>query len=307
MRVHLLVVDPQKDFCIADDGKGNKGQLVVAGAEADMTRTAAMINRIGGKLDDIFVTLDSHQTFGIERPRFWKRVGDGAHPAPFTVLGIHPDGKRIVKIDFSTGAPVATEEEYTTYLPSYLHQHGPVVDPTDPTGKKRLGAFGYLQALATKQRYPHVVWTEHCCVGTWGWSIVDDLALALRKWEWDGPGRVNYVVKGNNPWTEHFSGVQAEVPDPDDPTTQVNTGLIKSLAEADIIAITGEALSHCVANTVTDIATQFAVSNPQYIEKLVLLTDASSNVTGFDFLGKKFVQDLTAKGMKLDTTTNFLA
>ena len=305
MKVHLIIVDPQNDFCVADDSKGNKGTLVVPGALEDMQRAAAMIRRVGPKLDDIHVTLDSHQTVGIERPRWWKRVGDGAHPAPFTVLGIHPDGKRIVKIDFSSGAPVATDEEYTTYIPSFLHSQGPVVDPSDPTGKKRLGSFGYLKALAAKGRYPHVIWPEHCIVGSWGWGIVPDLANALHDWEWAEMGRVNYITKGNNPWTEHFSGVAAEVPDPDDPTTQVNTGLITTLEEADIIAITGEALSHCVANTGRDIAANF--SDPKYVEKLVLLSDASSNVGGFNFLGDAFVQEMKAKGMQFSTTTDFLA
>ena len=87
------------------------------------------------------------------------------------------------------------------------------------------------------------------------------------------------------------------------PGTEGHPPVVKSIYRAGNILL---CLSNGV-NTVTDIATQFAVSNPQYIEKLVLLTDASSNVTGFDFLGKKFVQDLTTKGMKLDTTTNFLA
>jgi len=292
--VHLVVVDPQNDFVVADDGHGNRGRLVVPGAEGDISRLSAMIRRVGRKLDDIHVTLDSHQTVGIERPRWWRRVSDGAEPAPFTCLGIHPDGRRVVKYDFGASGPVPTEEEYTTYIPSMMHQGG-------VTGK---GSFGYLQALAAKGRYPHIVWTEHCIVGQWGWSIVPELAQTLSDWERDEFARVNYVVKGNNPNTEHFSGVQAEVPDPSDPATQINTHLIRSLEDADIVAIAGEALSHCVSSTGRDIAAAF--SNPEYIRKLVLLTDATSNVTGFDAQGNAFIQDLVSKGMKLSTTTDFL-
>lgn len=295
MKIHLLIVDPQNDFCVADDGHGNKGTLVVPGADADMGRVAAMIARLGDKLDDIHVTLDSHQTVGIERPRWWKRVGDGSEPGPFTILGIHPDGRRIVKYTADATGLHPTDEEYTTYLPSFLHKGG-------PTGK---GVFGYLEALAAKGRYPHVVWPEHCRVGSWGWGVVPVLDRALYRWERDNFARVNYVVKGNNPWTEHFSGVQAEVPDPSDPSTQVNTRLIQTLEEADMIAISGEALSHCVANTGRDIAACF--SDPRYVEKLVILKDASSNVPGFDGFGSSFIADLTAKGAKLSTTTEFLA
>lgn len=295
MKTHLLLVDFQNDFCIKDDGHGNRGTLVVPGADADADRVATMIRRLGDKIDGISATLDSHQTVGIERPRWWRRVSDGAEIAPFTCLGIHPDGRRIVKVNLSATGSDYTDEEYTTRIPSMLHKGG-------STGE---GSFGYLKALAARKRYPHLVWTEHCIVGTWGWSIVPKLADALKFWEREFMGRVEYVVKGNNPWTEHFSGVKAEVPDPSDLGTQLNTHLIQTLEEADVVALTGEALSHCVANTVTDIANAFA--DPATIRKLVLITDATSNVGGFDFLGQQFVTDMTKRGMRLETADSFLA
>lgn len=253
-----------------------------------MQRTAAMIRRIGPKLDEIHVTMDSHQMVQIERPAWWKNSLDGSQPAPFTVLGLTSDGKRIVAVDMSSGSPVLTDQEFTTFAPSLLDD-----------------AKTYLKALADGGRYPHVVWPNHCVVGKWGWGIVPVLADALYEWEVQEKARINIVPKGNNPNTEHFSGVKAEVPRADDPSTQVNTGLIQTLEEADMIAVAGEALSHCVANTVKDIADLF--SDPKYVEKLVLLTDASSNVGGFDFLGDAFMKDLLAKGMKTSTTTDFLA
>jgi nicotinamidase-related amidase len=295
MRVEMLVVDPQCDFVVADDGRGFKGSLVVPGALDDMTRVVKLIRRLGNKLDDIHVTLDSHQGIGIERPHWWKRVGDGARPAPFTVLGVHPDGKRIVKCNPDAMGMNPTEEEYTTYLPSYFNKGG-------PTGE---GSLGYLKALAAGGKYPHVVWPVHCCIGTWGWSVVPELADALLDWEQKCFARVDYVVKGNNPWTEHFSGVKAEVPDPKDPSTQVNTGLIQTLQEADIIAVAGEALSHCVAATIRGVWNAF--SDPQYAQKLVLLTDCMSNVGGFEFLGEAFLKEAKAKGVRMETSVDFLA
>lgn len=55
----------------------------------------------------------------------------------------------------------------------------------------------------------------------------------------------------------------------------------------------------------TDIANAFA--DPATIRKLVLLTDCTSNVGGFDFLGQQFIADLTKKGMRLETSDSFLA
>lgn len=83
-----------------------------------------------------------------------------------------------------------------------------------------------------------------------------------------------------------------------------DTGFIQTLETADIILLAGEALSHCVANSVSDIASNF--SDPRFVEKVTLLTDASSNVPSFEKLGSDFVARLTAKGMKTSTTTAVL-
>jgi len=295
MNIQLLIVDPQNDFCIAEEEvmspggttlikTGNQGTLVVPGAAEDMRRVAAMIDRVGDKFDDIHVTLDSHRLIDISHPKWWKDTA-GNPPGPFTLLGM--DGDKIVALDPANNmAP--TDKEYTTYLPSFLDR-----------------SRAYLKALAAGGRYPHCIWPPHCLIGSWGHNIVPELFQALQRWEDRNFGQTNYVTKGSNPWTEHFSGVKAEVPDPNDPDTQVNTKLIQTLEEADIVVVTGEALSHCVANTARDIADCF--SDPKYIEKLCLLTDASSNVGGFDFLGDAFMKEMLAKGMKTDTTTNFLA
>ncbi len=77
--------------------------------------------------------------------------------------------------------------------------------------------------------------------------------------------------------------------------------MIASLDEADIIVATGEALSHCVANTLTDLAGYIDIS------KVVLLTDCCSNVTGFESLGVEFIEKMTAKGMRVSTSDKFMA
>jgi nicotinamidase-related amidase len=113
------------------------------------------------------------------------------------------------------------------------------------------------------------------------------------------------VTKGSNPWTEHFSAVRAEVPDPEDPSTQINRAFVQSLEVADLVAWTGQALSHCLANTFRDAAEVF--SDPAIISKMVLLTDATSNVATFEKYGDDFIRDMKAKGMRTSTTTDFFS
>ena len=86
----------------------------------------------------------------------------------------------------------------------------------------------------------------------------------------------------------------------------LNTRLIQTLEEADLIALAGEALNFCLANTVRDIADNFGEEN---IRKLVLLTDATSPVPGPDFepLTESFMKEMTGRGMQVSTTREFLA
>jgi len=127
----------------------------------------------------------------------------------------------------------------------------------------------------------------------------------VHEWEVKRFALSDVVTKGSNPWTEHFSAVMAEVPDPEDPSTQVNRGLIEALEKADMVIWVGEALSHCLANTFRDVAKNF--SDPTYVKKMVLCTDASSNVPGFENLGDTFVKEMIAKGMQVSTTKDILA
>ena len=75
--------------------------------------------------------------------------------------------------------------------------------------------------------------------------------------------------------------------------------------EADVLVVAGEAGSHCLANTVRDIAAEFG--DDSYVSKMVLLTDATSPVPGFEHFQDAFVQEMTARGMKLSTTIDFLS
>jgi len=263
--IQLLVIDPQNDFC------DPSGSLSVVGANKDMERLSTMIERLAGKLSDIHVTLDSHRKVDISHPMWW-RSSAGAHPDPFSVITVEE----------------VRNGRWTTTLPS-----------------ARARSLQYLEELERRGRYPHVVWPEHCLIGDEGHNVFPVISNAVHEWESRRFAMADYVTKGSNPWTEHFSAVQSEVPDPTDPSTQLNTGLIQTLQEADIVLLAGEALSHCLANTVRDIADCF--SDPSTISKLVLLTDASSSVTGFEQYGDDFVAEMSRRGMKKMKTTDFLA
>ncbi|WP_199905516.1 hypothetical protein [Microvirgula aerodenitrificans] len=106
---------------------------------------------------------------------------------------------------------------------------------------------------------------------------------------------VDYVFKGMNPGTEHYSALCAEVPDPADPGTRPDPAWIARLAGADTLLIAGQALSHCVASTVRDLADALGDAS-----RLLLLDDCSSPVAGFEALGREFVDEMVARGMRVE-------
>lgn len=268
-KAHLLLIDPQNDFM---DVAG--AALPVPGANADMGRVAAFIKRLGNKLYDIHVTLDSHHVCDVAHPSIWRNAA-GDYPAPFT---------QITASDIDSG----------------------VWYPRDPRLKAQM--IGYARALEANGRYPLLVWPEHCLIGTHGHNVQGQVMEELNAWARKGMQLVDFVTKGSNWKTEHYSAVQAEVPDPTDASTTLNWDLLNVLQEADVIYIAGEALSHCVANTVRDIANNFGDQN---ISKLVLLTDCTSPVYSpfidFKKVADNFVAEMKSRGMKTALSTDVYA
>ncbi|MGO4379950.1 cysteine hydrolase [Pseudoduganella sp. RAF53_2] len=267
-RLHLLIIDPQNDFCDLPASylpenpatrAAHAPALPVPGAHQDMLRLAGLINRGRNGISAITVTLDSHHRYDVAHPTFWI-AGDGGPVAPFTQIS----------------AAAVRAAGYT---------------PRDPAAKARV--LEYLDALEEAGRYQLMVWPVHCEIGSWGHNVHEDVREAYNHWEDQKLGIVDKVTKGSNPWTEHYSAVMAEVPDPKDPGTQINKRLIDSLAGADLIFIAGEASSHCVKATTEHLADHIDPA------KLVLITDCMSAVTGFDRQYHDFIQRMQQRGARL--------
>ncbi|SDH32246.1 MULTISPECIES: cysteine hydrolase [unclassified Duganella] len=281
--LHLLMIDPQNDFCdlpasyLPTDPVTRqplRPALPVPGAHQDMLRLAGLINRGRAGISALSVTLDSHHRFDIAHPTFWTAAG-GAAVAPFTEI---------------TAADVRAQK----YLPRHLASL-PI-------------ALNYLDRLEAAGRYQLMVWPVHCEIGSWGHNVHADVRAAYGHWEDAALGIVAKLAKGSNPWTEHYSAVQAEVPDADDPDTQFNYKFVRTLAEADRIYVAGEAGSHCVKATVEHIADYF---EQQYgaasLAKLALVTDCISPVSGFEAQYQDFLQAMAARGVQLLQSSDALA
>jgi nicotinamidase-related amidase len=212
----------------------------------------------------------------VAHPVFWLNA-QGEHPEPFTT---------ITKQDVIDGI----WKPFDPKMPS----------PPYATLQERM--IHYVSTLEEGGRYQLTIWPPHCRIGTPGHTIVQPLQETLWRWETERYKAVEFVLKGDNIFTEHYSGVQAEVPDPKDAGTHLNRGVIQALQKMDLILFSGEASSHCVANTMRDIAQHF---DADVLDKWVLLEDAMSPVPGFEQFAEDFFQEMRAQGVTITTTLDF--
>ena len=273
----LLIIDPQNDFC---DLPANwqpcspvteqviAPSLPVAGAHADMQRLASWIASQGEKLGQITITLDSHQSYDIAHPAFWQQR-DGSAVTPFTQI----TAAQVRAGDF---APRNAAEQART--------------------------LQYLDQLEAQGSYTLMVWPLHCEIGSWGHGVHASVLTACRQWQDLQHRAVRHVFKGMNPWTEHYSAIQAEVPDAQDLETGLNTALLTQLRASSLLVIAGEASSHCVRATTEHIVDNWDSDD---FSRIVLLTDCMSPVGGFEAAHTSFLQRMHAIGVRCETSASF--
>jgi nicotinamidase-related amidase len=248
-------------------GAAHAPALPVAGAHADMQRLAHFIDTTAPALTSITVTLDSHHRLDIAHPTFWS-TGDGQPVAPYTQI---------------TAAQLRAGD--------FRPRHDDDLPRT----------LSYLDELEARGRYTLMVWPLHCEIGTWGHNVHADVRAAYSRWEDERQFIVRKVPKGMNPWTEHYSALMAEVPDADDPRSQLNRSLLDSLDRAELILIAGQAGSHCVKATVEHLAEHLPGRD---LSRLVLLTDCMSPVAGFEDAQATFQQRMRDLGIQARTSVD---
>jgi len=246
------------------------GSLAVPGAVEDTARTTALLADNEAVFEKVYVTLDTHHEMHIAHASYWSDAAGNA-PAPFT---------SITAADVKAGAwtpRVASETDW---------------------------AITYCTRLESKGRFTLTIWPTHCLLGSTGHAVHPPLSAALTAWAAKKRTTVTWVLKGQNNRTEMYSALKAEVELQDDPATSLNQPLIDALSEHTQVVVCGQAKSHCVAETTKDLLGGW----PQGRAKdIVLLTDASSPVAGFEAAAAEFEAEVGSKGMTLCTVAELAA
>jgi nicotinamidase-related amidase len=241
--------------------------LPVTGASIDSVKIAEIVEKLNPTT--IFASMDSHYRLDISHPAWWVRA-DGSNVSPFTLI---------------TSDSIKNGE------------YNAVMDPT--------GSLKYVEELEKNGEFVHFIWPEHCIIGTGGHNLFPVFADALDKWSIRNKKWVSFINKGVNPFTEHFGIFRANVPIANDPSSQINQGVFVTLNDHDEILITGEARTHCVANSLR----QMLQIAPNLAPKIIVLEDCMSDVGGLpsDFYAAvdKIYADAYAMGVKKARSTDF--
>lgn len=264
----LLIVDPQMDF---HEG----GSLDVPGATADAERIAQLVADHSEKIDEIFVTLDSHHCLDIAHPHFWTDKS-GSHPTPFT---------KITAKDVAVGRWTPVQQEHRDHC------------------------IEYTKKLEAGRKFTLCVWPEHCLIGTTGHAVHPQINEAIQDWAVAQKKTVTYVMKGQYTLSEQYSCFKAEVSVVGDDSNERGKALLDQMCQLDSILLCGQASSHCVNYSARDLAAAWkhsaASSDENGVRKrmqsLVLLRDGTSPVPGFEKEAANFFADMVGMGVTVRT------
>lgn len=302
--VGLVVVDGENDFCAAGNEPANwpwpaggpqRGSLFVEKADIEAQAVAAMIMRLknpkayhGHDITKIWATLDAHHRNDGSHNTSWKGR-DGKSPPIFTIVSNKDVKEQLWVPRFHYGV--------------FDGQVMPALQWADK----------YTEALAKAGRAPLCLWPVHCEIGKWGGNIYHPLAQAYDDWTATTNSHIDFVTKGQWPYSEHYSAMRADVVDSSRPETQMNVEMVESIMKADIIAWTGWAGSHCLRWTALDAINYFGQGENEFIKKSVFFEDASApvpNIPGAPFKftdwRQEFLDEVVSRGGQVTTTDKFL-
>lgn len=276
--IYFLGIDIQNDFTaipehIKDQMRESNGvsfrgfepALPIKEGWDDAINTANFISKNADKINKIVITMDTHEQYDVAHSLFW--INDrGEHPVPFTMIS-YDDVKNKV------------------WMPVDISLYEKMCD--------------YTYQLERAGRFTLCIWPTHCCLGTLGHKLTKPFEVAVQNWERKNNTRAEKYLKGYYPLTENYGAVEAEVVDNSVAETMKNEKFLNELRTADVLFVSGQALSHCVSITIQQIVKYLG---EDFAKKIVLLSDTTHPVAGFEDAAIKFLKEYQEKGMRVMTT-----
>jgi nicotinamidase-related amidase len=253
-RFCLLAVDVQNTFCIPDF------ELFIAGrsgtgAVDDNRRLCEFVYRNLGTITQIVPSLDTHHAMQVFHA-IWLVDEQGNHPPPYTLVSVEDVQAGRWRVNTAVAEALGIGVDYAErHLAHYARQ------------------------LAEGGKYDLTIWPYHAMLGGIGHALVAAVEEAAFFHGVARHSQPDFQVKGDKPLTEHYSMLGPEVTvGPDgDRLGEKNTELIDKLLTFDVVAVAGQAKSHCMAWTIDDLLEDEAAGE-RLAERTYLLEDCTSSV-----------------------------
>ena len=254
-RTWLMLIDVQNTFCIPDFELYVGGRSG-SGAVDDNRHLCEFVYHNLANLTHITATLDTHMTMQVFHAIFFVDAA-GNHPAPYT--DIHASDLK---------------EGRWTFNPALADQFG--IAPE--YGQQMM--VHYAEELEKKGKYALTIWPYHAMLGGVGHALVPAVEEAIFFHSVARLAQPDLEIKGDKPFTENYSVVGPEVltGPMGESLGSHNSKFIEQLQQFDRLIIAGQAKSHCVAWTVSDLLADIQQTEPNLANKVYLLEDCSSPV-----------------------------
>jgi len=252
-KICLVAVDVQNTFCIPGFELYVGGRSGT-GAVEDNRRLCTFIYRNLDVITQICPTLDTHQAMQIFHAIYL--INDqGEHPPPYTLISVDDVEKGVWKFNPAIGSSLGVDAAY---------------------GQRRL--LHYTRKLKEGGKYDLTIWPYHAMLGGIGHALVAAVEQAIFFHSLARYSQADFYVKGDRPFTEHYSVLGPEVlAGPEgEPLGQKSDKFFNKLYQFDAILIAGQAKSHCVAWTIDDLLE--GMVDKRLAEKVYLLEDCTSPV-----------------------------
>ena len=264
VRVCLLAIDVQNTFCLPDFELFVGGRSGV-GAIEDTQRLCEFVYRHLDVITEIVPTMDTHAATQIFHAIFW--VNDaGEHPAPMTLISFEDIEAGKWRVNPTVAKSLA----------------GSLAGSTDSDRVSDVEAFArhYAKQLSDKGKYPLTIWPYHSMLGGIGHALVPAFEETCFFHNIARTSQTQFEAKGDNPLTENYSVLSPEVlnNESERPIAEKNNRLIQHLLSFDAIIVAGQAKSHCVAWTISDLLAEIQAVDPALAGKVYLLDDCTSPV-----------------------------
>lgn len=263
---NFVGIDLQFDFCHPD------GALYVNGAEQDLEKLLEWLYANAHKITNLYLSLDTHHFWQIFFANWWA-YEDGTNPDIYTIISLNDKNEAV-------------------------DQNGRLIRPlVDP--KKSLK---YLADLKAGGKFSLMIWPYHTMKGMIGQALMPALAEFVAYWAAARKAQPILITKGESPFTENYGIFGAEVPDPADPSTGMNTVIMDAIARGHDTYITGQAKSHCVLTSGQQYVGKFE-NDPQILARTSFLMFATSSVyhpaIDFEAIANAAFAELEKKGVQL--------